>query len=838
MMFVFSCLCVGMLVPPKAEAKTVKKTVKGLDHTIKLYDDGTLEVTGKNGFGECDIDTTKKSLDISCGRLCSMVLYADGTVDGGGHFSEGCVLWGIDEGCKYIGENIIHAPYPRYDGEKIHKNDTRQVVHAGYYQNPSPNENIVAIAMQDLACAVMYADGTIKVLYRNFSSQERGWKTLCKVPGAISFRLVSCNIQPQYTWPHCGVQVLAPDGTMNFYSLNDRTAWLGGFVDKYGTAWAVRQMINQAPTIDFTNLPANSRVNKAESTFNFSIKANDSTDQSLTTELYLDIGAGYKKINSFTANGTSINNGQLTTTSGTEYTIIVNKTNLIPNSVNSFKLKAITIDSGGLQGERVVNLTHYNAPSTINFYNPATGLTILNGEKVRKSNNTLEFGLKITKADLGNVNLETELYIDVYGYYQRIDEFTVNGVLNAQGKFLAQNKVGYTISFNKALYVPQYVNNFKIKAVAKDSLGEEGTKELSLLHSSDILAQWALDSVKERIAIDSSGQGNNGVINGATLATGIISNALQYDGVDDYVNMPRASFNNLANWTFEAWVKPEGPGCIYSEGNPAVTMQIVMGADNSLTIGTWHQNRPGNWNNFNTGPNVLKRNVWNHLVITLSNGKSTADSGVLNCYVDGNLVKLGNLGSQYNSGTKVSALGGNVGVASGQGLSPFKGCLDEVSLYSCALTAAEVLQNYQKVCFLEKVKITNQFDDDTTARITYGVHKNKIEFDLNKPINKLSLELELPSSIKIARIEHIYQKKDGSNEQEVFPPVTIIDGKKIVIEHPLAVAHYKIEMLLSIDEKLIVKTKSYSDEMEINTNFESEKFLFHYMDFKELPDVK
>ena len=51
-------------------------------------------------------------------------------------------------------------------------------------------------------------------------------------------------------------------------------------------------------------------------------------------------------------------------------------------------------------------------------------------------------------------------------------------------------------------------------------------------------------------------------------------------------------------------------------------------------------------------------------------------------------------------------------------------------------------------------------------------------------------------------------------------------------------AHYKIEMLLSIDEKLIVKTKSYSDEMEINTNFESEKFLFHYMDFKELPDVK
>lgn len=429
-------------------------------------------------------------------------------------------------------------------------------------------------------------------------------------------------------------------------------------------------------------------------------------------------------------------------------------------------------DNGSGQCNVSVGLKLIESAPKVEF----TNLSI--GQKIRKSNNILEFGLKVSHSDVAKTSFETELYIGFLGTYQRINEFTVNGALNSTGKLAANNGTEYRITLNKALYVPFYANEFTIKVVAKMG-GLEGEKELTLTHYTDILAQWALDSVKERIAIDSSGQGNNGVINGATLATGIISNALQYDGVDDYVNMPRASFNNLANWTFEAWVKPEGPGCIYSEGNPAVTMQIVMGADNSLTIGTWHQNRPGNWNNFNTGPNVLKRNVWNHLVITLSDGTATANSGVINCYVDGKLVKSGNLGSEYNSGSKVAALGGNVGVASGQGLNPFKGSIDEVTLYNCPLTAAEVQKNYQKVCFLEKVKITNQYNDEATARITYGTHLSKIEFDLNKPINKLSLELELPSSIKIARIEHIYQKKDGSNEQEVFPPVTIIDGKKL-----------------------------------------------------------
>jgi hypothetical protein len=591
--------------------------------------------------------------------------------------------------------------------------------------------------------------------------------------------------------------------------------------------------------INFTRLPDDSKVSKLATNLNFSIKATapNPTDQNLTTEFYLDTGAGYKKINSFTANGTAINNGKLTATSGTEYAITVNKTSLVPNSVNSFKLKAVTTDSGGLQGEKAVTLTHYNAPSVINFYNPADGQLLSDGQSVRKSNNTWEFGLKVTKTDLPqDALLETELYIGINGVYQKVNEFTVNGVLNETGKILAQNQIGYTLSFNKALYVPLYANDFKLKAVVKDSLGEQTIKEISLTHFTDILAQWSLDSIKERVAVDSGGQSNNGIIHGAALTTGIISNAFKFDGVDDYVEIPLTPSLTITTGSFsvEAWVKTT---------DVPLANDGIVGNYRTTTIPYWALSHLGDAaadrGKFCFGlrdekavAGIIKTAMplndgkWHHLV-----GVRDAAQGKMRFYVDGALVG------------EVVAPSGNVN--SGQSIwlgetlnRYFKGSIDEVTLYSCALTAEEVLQNYQKICFLEKVKITNQYNEEATARITYGTHLSKIEFDLKKTINKLTLELDLPSSIKIARIENVYYKAEGAAEVKLENPlVSIVDGNKITIEQTLATGHYKIEMILNISEKLIVKTKAYSDELAINTNHESEEYLLHYMDLKELPNV-
>jgi hypothetical protein len=597
---------------------------------------------------------------------------------------------------------------------------------------------------------------------------------------------------------------------------------------------------NTAPSITISGLTADQKISKHDSTFSFSLTPSDSDtiDENLHVELYLVIEGKETRVNEFIAGGAEITDGNLPAKSNQTYNIIIDKSlpadnPLLPNTVDKFTLKAVVRDGCQAQGTREIPLIHDNAV-------PVVGITgLANDQRIRKSENILEFRLKVTDDDTADANLETEFYILLLNSEQKVfseqkvTEFTVNDVPYTQGKFIARSGEEYQITLNKGVYVPFYADRFILKAVATDTCGEKGEKELSLIHYTDILAQWSLDSVKERIAVESSGNNNHGVIHGATLTTGIISNALEFDGTDDYINIPKSSFNNLPNWTFEAWVKPVGPGYIYSEGNPAATMVIEMKNDNSVNIGTWCHDRPGGaWNWFNTGANALTRDVWNHLVVTLENGDVGAGSGTVNCYINGELFKSGGLGKEYNSATKEAALGGNIGVKANQGLNPFSGCIDEVTLYGCALSAQEVKQNYQKVIFLENVKITNKHNEETTHPGTFGTHMNKIEFDLTKTVNELVLELDLPSNIKVAHIEKLFY-----DDNLIENPMATADNNKIILEQPFTAGHYKLEFILSIDDQLIVKTKSYHDEKRINTNHESETFKFVFSDLESLPGV-
>ncbi|MFQ6062808.1 MAG: hypothetical protein ACE5J9_06490, partial [Methanosarcinales archaeon] len=50
-----------------------------------------------------------------------------------------------------------------------------------------------------------------------------------------------------------------------------------------------------------------------------------------------------------------------------------------------------------------------------------------------------------------------------------------------------------------------------------------------------LVAEWAFDEGKGNIVKDTSGNGNDGTIHGATWVDGKFGKALQFDGVNDYV---------------------------------------------------------------------------------------------------------------------------------------------------------------------------------------------------------------------------------------------------------------------------------------------------------------
>jgi len=463
-----------------------------------------------------------------------------------------------------------------------------------------------------------------------------------------------------------------------------------------------------------------------------------------------------------------------------------------------------------------------------------TFIGLSEGQEINEAESTIDFGLLIEDEDIDfDHELETEIYIGVKDVYQKVTTFTINNRLHSKGEFTAENGTRYEISINKEAYVPKYVTQFTIKVIATDTLDEEGEEELTLIHASHLLAQWSLDSVRNRVAVDSSGLGNNGVIQGAALTTGIIGNAVALDGVDNYVEVPLTPSLALTTGSFsiEAWIKTSDESTV-DKG--------VAGNYQTTTTPYWLLKQCGGtgvgkfgFSIRDTQENVvnivsakpLNDGIWHHLV-----GVRDTINKKVAFYVDGALVQevtanIGDVNSEQNI-----CLGAHLG-------SYFQGCLDEVTLYGCALTAADVLRNYQKVVFLNQLKMTNQHNNESTAPCTFGVHINKLEFELKKTVNRLALELDFPSSIKGKEILKI--SKDGvliPNPVE-NPVVTFTSDGQLTFNQSLEAGHYVVEFMLEIDEHLIIRAKSFYDERNLKINCDQEIFWFKFMDYDGLPKV-
>ena len=140
-------------------------------------------------------------------------------------------------------------------------------------------------------------------------------------------------------------------------------------------------------------------------------------------------------------------------------------------------------------------------------------------------------------------------------------------------------------------------------------------------------------------AIDFSGNGNNGVLNGnANISTtGIIGKAVSLDGSSGYVSLPAGLLNNLSDFTIATWVKLNNRSTWarlfdFGYGTSRWLMFTPLAASGyaqfeinvfgqTLTIG---------------GRIALPVGVWNHVAITL-----TGFSGTL--YINGTLNGANNV---------------------------------------------------------------------------------------------------------------------------------------------------------------------------------------------------
>ncbi|HOD84509.1 MAG TPA: phosphatidylinositol-specific phospholipase C domain-containing protein, partial [Phycisphaerae bacterium] len=167
--------------------------------------------------------------------------------------------------------------------------------------------------------------------------------------------------------------------------------------------------------------------------------------------------------------------------------------------------------------------------------------------------------------------------------------------------------------------------------------------------------------------------------------------ALMLDGQDDCVKIA-STLNNVADWTFQALVKPTSSagGTIYSEGDPYSTLDIRVTSDLRLQVRVWNADHPGYWMTFETSADVLTVDEWNTVTVSLENG--AVGSGDLTVIVNGHSF-TGTLQAESNAQTVYGTIGQTTGATRGgdQTSCPLAGQIDEVRIWTVGVSDIDSL---------------------------------------------------------------------------------------------------------------------------------------------------
>jgi protocatechuate 3,4-dioxygenase beta subunit len=207
---------------------------------------------------------------------------------------------------------------------------------------------------------------------------------------------------------------------------------------------------------------------------------------------------------------------------------------------------------------------------------------------------------------------------------------------------------------------------------------------------SNMVAWWSFDYSSRDARQDLTGFNNFGtMVNGPLQVAGKVAGALQFDGVDDYVEVADHSELNFGtdDFTFDAWIKTSenigvkqlvskrsstGYGVFLNSGYLALTISAP-----SIAAMSW-------------SPSVFVADGnWHHIAVTVSR---TNKQGIV-FYLDGVATPYGDPTPYQGSLTN------SVSLMIGAQQLPhpsfnFKGILDEIELFKRVLTQAEVLAIY------------------------------------------------------------------------------------------------------------------------------------------------
>ncbi len=252
---------------------------------------------------------------------------------------------------------------------------------------------------------------------------------------------------------------------------------------------------------------------------------------------------------------------------------------------------------------------------------------------------------------------------------------------------LSDGTVGttYTSPVNIIVY-PTASQTYTVNSVNNlcGTSGSTGSVGVSVVRNVQLKSCYPLDGN----ATDSQGLNNGSLQNGVATTTNRAfeaNKALQFDGIDDYMNLTTSQFNN-STFAFASWVKLDA----LPDANNTENIALSLGGfSDEHYLSAEYTNGSALWKFSSNGISVYSSTLANtdwHLLVGVRTG------GLLKLYVDGTLAASQSVSSAATYG---SPLSGRIG-SSITNNKFFKGKIDDVKFFSGSLIDAEVilLQNY------------------------------------------------------------------------------------------------------------------------------------------------
>jgi hypothetical protein len=198
----------------------------------------------------------------------------------------------------------------------------------------------------------------------------------------------------------------------------------------------------------------------------------------------------------------------------------------------------------------------------------------------------------------------------------------------------------------------------------------------------DLVASWSFDEEEGRLVSDGSGRCNHAIVTGGMLVRGVRGAGLQFDGETTSASAPSSpSLSPTRAITVEAWIKLHD---VLSSGFPTIVRKegayALRFSEGRLGFLVWIDGEPAGLGCRKTDWSADR---WHHFV-------ATYDGSRMRLFVDGSE----DAASSRNISGPIDSTGTVVGIGSSGSQHLFRGVIDEVRIFSRALSASEIRSSY------------------------------------------------------------------------------------------------------------------------------------------------